>query len=493
MGDTTRTGNRRVLLFGMDGLRPDLVKEELMPNLTRLMRRSTRLRSHRTVFPSITRAVLSSINTGVTPGAHGMTSGSIRYDNATANHVVDSSRVEEIEALDAITHGRAIEWPSFGDYMDAAGLTMGIASAQSPGGCAIWSRKQAFPIVCTTTTYGRLELQALRDRLGPVPPEEPDNRNAQVTYCARAVAELFIPDPEIRLIVAWMAEPDTRSHKSGLGAPETNEALRNLDAGLGLIMSALDTHDLWDTFDLLLISDHGHATVVGHGSMDETLDQAKTDLGSKMPSVTHTSRNIYGMPNQPTPTSEELRPLIEWLQKQEWTGALFGGTDEISALPGMLSLRSVWNETYGDRAPLIATAGAWTTRKNAFGVPGTIHLPVKTPAPPYSAHGNLSRFELQPFAAFVGPDFDEDVDIETPTGTVDVLPTILHLLGLQTPAGIDGRVLTEVLKGEDRTVPVENVIVTPSAPGVGGFAPELHLWRVGHTTYIDRCENGRLA
>lgn len=488
----TQSQNRRLLLFGSDGLRPDIIDPDLMPTYARLIEKSTRLRSHRTVYPSITRAILSSINTGVTPGTHGMTSGSLRYDNATPNHVVDSSDVGQIRALDEMTGGNAIQRDTLGDHMAAAGVRMALASSQTSGGAALWSRKQPFPTVNTSTTYGRQDLEDLRKRMGaPPPPDDPDSKVAHDEYTCRAAAELFVPDPSIQVIVTWMAEPDKSLHKGGLGSGHVERALASCERGLARIIRSMEDHGVIDDFDIMLVSDHGHATIEPHGSLTDLLAQAGEDLGDAMPRVTHTSRNIYGMPNEAPPTAQELAPLVSWLQAQPWVGALFGGTDEISALPGMLSLKDVWNGTYGDRAPLIATAGAWTDEVNEHGVPGIVRLPVAANGPSVSAHGNLSPYELHAFAAFSGPDFHENRDIETPTGSTDLLPTIMHLLGQPIPEGLDGRVLTETLAGHDPDVAVASRTVTPETPHPDGFSPELRLWQVGSTSYIDRCMNGQ--
>jgi phosphonoacetate hydrolase len=51
----------RVVLCVFDGLRPDMVTPELMPNLVRLAERGTWFREARSVFPSITRVATTSI------------------------------------------------------------------------------------------------------------------------------------------------------------------------------------------------------------------------------------------------------------------------------------------------------------------------------------------------------------------------------------------------------------------------------------------------
>lgn len=62
----------RVLIVLFDGLRPDLVKPSLTPNLVRLQRGGAVLSRQRTVYPSETRIALTSLVTGATPDRHGI-------------------------------------------------------------------------------------------------------------------------------------------------------------------------------------------------------------------------------------------------------------------------------------------------------------------------------------------------------------------------------------------------------------------------------------
>jgi arylsulfatase A-like enzyme len=45
-----------------------------------------------------------------------------------------------------------------------------------------------------------------------------------------------------------------------------------------------------------------------------------------------------------------------------------------------------------------------------------------------------------------GPSFRSGMNSSTPTGNVDIAPTVLHILGISPPKKLDGRILTEALK-----------------------------------------------
>ncbi len=71
----------KFLLVGFDGLRPEMVTEELMPNLFRFAQRGVSFENHRCYFPSETYVNLPSLVTGTTPAQHGI----------VANHYLDRS------------------------------------------------------------------------------------------------------------------------------------------------------------------------------------------------------------------------------------------------------------------------------------------------------------------------------------------------------------------------------------------------------------------
>ncbi len=65
---------RKVVLVVLDGLRPDAITRDAMPNLHAIMRGGWQAVDAVTVRPSVTVAALSSLATGVSPAVHGFTS-----------------------------------------------------------------------------------------------------------------------------------------------------------------------------------------------------------------------------------------------------------------------------------------------------------------------------------------------------------------------------------------------------------------------------------
>ena len=86
-----------------------------------------------------------------------------------------------------------------------------------------------------------------------------------------------------------------------------------------------------------------------------------------------------------------------------------------------------------------------------------------------------------------GPSFKRVVKGEvSPTGNVDVAPTVLRLLGHRVPDDIDGRVLVEALVGGPESVEWDSETRTGERrlePGM--YCQHVRVSRVGTTTYLD--------
>src|SRR5437899_8652757 len=66
------SASRKQLLVIFDGLRPDYVTPDLMPNLYAFGQRGIVFTNHHSVFPTVTRVNTSSISTGSYPERHGL-------------------------------------------------------------------------------------------------------------------------------------------------------------------------------------------------------------------------------------------------------------------------------------------------------------------------------------------------------------------------------------------------------------------------------------
>ena len=101
----------------------------------------------------------------------------------------------------------------------------------------------------------------------------------------------------------------------------------------------------------------------------------------------------------------------------------------------------------------------------------------------------MSQHELRNVGVLYGPAFREGYANPLPSGTIDVLPTFLHLLGYPIPATVEGRVLYETLAHPGTVpdlAPVTHTATAESLTAAGRYRQHLTTTRMGHTTYVER-------
>jgi hypothetical protein len=103
--------------------------------------------------------------------------------------------------------------------------------------------------------------------------------------------------------------------------------------------------------------------------------------------------------------------------------------------------------------------------------------------------GGLSQHELHNVCFAYGPAFQAGCESLVPSGTVDIMPTLLHLLGYDIPPSVEGRVLFEAFAHPAAApeLPVETRTYSAEAPTPAGlYRQQLSVTRVGATTYLER-------
>jgi arylsulfatase A-like enzyme len=299
-----------------------------------------------------------------------------------------------------------------------------------------------------------------------------------------AVIRLYLDDPQNRVIVLWFNEPDSSQHYFGLGSPEAVAAMRGVDHCVALLLDALDQRGLRDQFDLFFISDHGHSTVRAHNTLRSYLAEAFTEIGDQLPLVT-ASDYIYVQPGATPPTAKALMPLIDWLVAQPWAGVVMAGDPALERLPGVIPLTALWQQQRTVRTPLLAVSPRWSNAPNEFGVPGEV-MSLTTQAALRSSHGSASPFDLHAVLIANGPNFHSGHSSQIPTGAIDLLPTILHLLGITPPPALDGRILWELLaKPAGEPGEIQRSTIEPLVPNRhAAHRAEIAIHRVGATSYV---------
>lgn len=476
------SNNRRVLVFGADGLRPDLITPDIMPTVCALAAQGVRFTDHHAVYPTHTRVNISALATGSMPGRHGIVANTMLVPFATEDHIIDTANYQHLDALDVASNGQTHFVPSLGHLLTERGERVAVTGNGSAGSNMLWTRNDRGRIVNTGTAYGIADLYDLREKLGEIPDAGTPN-TARSRYITRAVTDLYLDDPRNRVIVIWHNEPDTSLHRHGLGSPQMIDGLRGVDASLKTILDALDANGQRDDFDVIVVSDHGHSTVQSHNTLREYLHQAAKDLNGSLPQLATASDYIYAAPGTDEPDTAALQPLVEWLMAQSWVDIVLGGTDDLASLPGVMPLASVWGGQTNSRRPLLAVSPRWSAEVNEFGVPGSVAT-LTTQSALRSSHGSLAPYDLHATLIANGPSFQSGLVSSLPTGAIDLLPTLATILDLPIPATVDGRVLREgLVNAVGAPDEVTNVEIEPEH-AAHGFTPRVRLHQVGATTYV---------
>ena len=173
--------------------------------------------------------------------------------------------------------------------------------------------------------------------------------------------------------------------------------------------------------------------------------------------------------------------LADWLMAQPWCGALMA-SESAGEIEGTLPMSLSGGE--GPRAPELSMSFGWDSRPNGAGYAG--HAYCAGGAPGLGQHGSMSRHEMNNVLIARGPGFRRSARVTSPTGNVDIAPTVLKLLGIAVPGDMDGRVLVEALAGGPDSVEWDSE--THSAErrlGSGMYCQHARVSRVGKTTYLD--------
>jgi len=432
--------DHRVLLIGLDGFRPDLFDPDETPVLAGLLAGGTHFTDHRSVYPPHTQSAVASIATGCYPGQHGLMGNSVSVPGFNGGLPIDAGDDRELAALEAAGYSTLLV-PALGDYLAKAGERVAIAGSGNAGATSFWSRADLSRAINVHSDYDRDDVRLLRDRLGPAPSKPGGSEAARTAYAARAVTEIFLQDsPGDRVIVLWLNEPDTSYHTFGIGSPESRAAMRDLDTAIGGVLDVLDRTGRRDQFDILVMSDHGQTTIASPASLADFIKQAEDALGKWVRSLFVVADGGYPAEGSRLPSLEQLDSLVDWLLDRPEVRAVF--TVEIDgSIPKRAGLLSdLWNGKTNPRAPLLAIDPVVTSDTNEFGIPGTAQFStIKTGM--RTSHGSLSPFDMSAFLVANGPSFTAGALHHGTTSVVDILPTILDILGMPIPDHVDGRSL----------------------------------------------------
>lgn len=472
--------SHRHVVIVVDGLRPDYVKEQVMPRLSALGREGIVFDAHHAVFPTVTRVNAPSFATGAYPESHGLMGNTIYVPSVSATRSLGTGDYETLEGVRR-ADGRLLTAPSLGEILQGAGKKLLVVSSGSSGS-ALLLNHAGTPII--HTEFARPPELGVRvaATLGPPPsaeiPNAARNRHAVDAYLTFGLDEIR---PDITFV--WLSDPDTTAHARGMNSAATRESLARVDAEIGRIDEALRSKGVRDRTNVIVTSDHGFSTHTGGFSLAKVVEPFVRKLGDGSPDIVTAEGAIYLRGSRDI---SRVAAIVAALQQRPEVGAIFtrpratGGAEGL--VSGTLSFDVArWNHA---RAGDILVSANWSHGKNE-----DEDYEGRTTQSGVAGHGTSGPYDVHNTLIASGPDFRERAVSDVPTGNVDIAPTLLHLLGLKPAPTMTGRVISEALRSGPplSSVRVERIRETVKTPD-GAYELTAHISVAAGHRYLDFTE-----
>src|SRR5262249_51370138 len=243
-------GKRFVIVFVVDGLRPDAITPELTPTLFRLRSAGVNFSNSHSVFPTVTRVNAAAIGTGMHPGATGILGNQMFAATVDARRALDTGNYRRLLELDRATGGRLVLTETLGERLHARGLTLAAVSSGSTGSALLTNpraRDGVGILINGAFDPGKVvgwpasASEAILAQFGTAPPRGTSERfDAVVTWTQRVLREHVLPELAPDVVINWLTEPDHSQHHLGVGSPPSREALANDDREIARVLATLD-------------------------------------------------------------------------------------------------------------------------------------------------------------------------------------------------------------------------------------------------------------
>jgi predicted AlkP superfamily pyrophosphatase or phosphodiesterase len=423
----------RVIVMSIDGLAGFYWADERarMPTLRSLAARGALARSVESVFPSTTWPSHATIVTGVRSDRHGVVANSIlnratgAAEDLTGDPVYDAADLFRAPALWDVAHARgrtaaAIDWPGT-RRASALGFNLPFFKDQR-----VFREHTAHEVWA--------ELEALGypvDRMGEWA-ELPKRflKDGMVGSLATHVFTRHAPD----LLFVHFLCTDSFQHLWGPRSPEAYWAIDYVDERVATFLAALPEGEVPDRTALVVVSDHGFLPVERELRPNVRLRELGLLAGVSARGAARFVSNgggglVYVEHRDRRGLARELAADLGRLE-----GVANVWTEDAFASLGLPSPEA--NARVGDL--LLETEPPYMFVNDADGADLT------GPTRRYrGAHGHLaSRADNRAFFLALGPGITPGVELGS-IATVDIAPTIAHLLGVGLP-NVEGRVLGEI-------------------------------------------------
>lgn len=433
-----KKSNIRTLIVFFDGLRPDYITPELMPNLYLFSKKGIYGKQHHSIFPTVTRVNASSLSTGCYPGSHGLMGNTVFFPQIKETAGLNTGDAIELGKITKATNDNLLTAVSLGEILEQNGSSLYVFSSGSTGQALLQNHKVSGGAIINSKMILPDSLKSkVIGEIGEVPEGLEKHRwltDAVIKY------GLTLDGPLVSTL--WYGDPDSAAHKNGIGSPEAIKSIKYVDAQFGRILNSLQLKGLDENFNIIISSDHGFVTHIGKQSLSDFLIRKGFKKDKESTDVVVAEGAIYVKNHD----LQIIKNIVKALQEQEWIGSIFtkneGTADSNGFIEGTLSFEAIhWN--HPQRSGDILVDMNWNNSKNEAGYEGTSF------AGGVAGHGGFSPYEIHIALLASGPSFKKNFITNLPTSNVDIIPTVLHLHNLAIPKQMDGRVMYELLTEKD--------------------------------------------
>lgn len=428
--------NWRTLIVFFDGLRPDYITPQLMPNLFAFKQKGSYGNQHHSVFPTVTRVNSSSYATGSYPEKHGLMGNTVYFPEVNKVKGLNTGEAKNLLKINTATGGKLLTSVSIGEVLKSAGQKMMVFSSGSTGQALLQNHTLSGGAIINPDMILPSEIkEEVIKHVGALPKQKQEKHR----WVADALIHYGFADDGPLVNAIWFSDPDGNAHEHGIGSPEAMTSIKEVDKQFGRILDHLKTTGLSKNYNILVSTDHGFVTYIGNENLSEFLIKKGFKASAESEDVVVSEGAIYVKDHN----EQKIRAIVSSLQGQNWIGGIFTRASVKDPLKGFIegtiSFESIhWG--HSQRAADILVDKNWNDDKNVYGYAGSGF------SKGVAGHGSLSPYEVHIPLILSGPAFKENYISELPTSNVDIVPTVLRLHNFKIPSSMNGRPVTEFLK-----------------------------------------------
>jgi len=482
-----------VVVVVWDGMRPDFITPQFTPNLYALAAEGVFFKRHHPAYISSTEVNGAALATGMHPGESGIIANTDYNPEFSLLSTYATEGSDPVWRGDLLSDGKYVRTATLAEMLQDAGFPTIIAGSKPVALLHDRSLRKKSPTEKESITLfeGKTLPRSVAEALAKVNDDKvfPTNvvhpNSGQDNWTTKALTKSLWRKSVPKYTLLWLSEPDKSQHEHAPGSPKAVDAIENSDKNLGEIVKTLKEKGIYDKTDIFVVSDHGFSTIEKGPNIVEALKRVKFTATKKFENPETGDVMVIGLGGSVMfyvfdRDEAVIHRLVSFLQTADFTGVVFSRLK----IEGTFPLESVRYPTTNN-APDVIISLRWHAGLNEYGTPGMFQSAEGTKGK--GSHASLSPYDMNNTLVAAGPDLKKGMINETPSGNVDLTPTVLWILGVKPSHPLSGRVLHEALATSRETTPAvkERRIEASRDLGLFRWQQYLKISEVGDTIYFD--------